>query len=348
MFPAMSVLFAVLLPGLALSSPPVFNQPACHDTVRRVIKVMASSGYLWLLGEEGALYHLDLSSRQLTRDSALGKVADLAAGSGGRLLALSVRAGRTLILDERGNWKTATVVPTTPADTVLVLGVLGPRRAVLTTAAVLVEVREGDWRRRALQGNSRLGSLQPSAMWSNDGSLYVGQDFGEFGGNLWRISLGTGRVTEAVRRKTLDPRMDPVTAVIRDPSDGRCVLAAVGLLHMGMAIGRIIRVCGDSISVPFQEPCPLEPGASRAFQRMCSVPVFGLAEGKDGFWAVTPFGVLRFDRRSICERHPMPKLEDVGGVLMSRDVLGVLLVATDINWKASVSGLTPLIAAVDQ
>ena len=182
MIPAMSVLVAVLLPGLALSSLSPFNQPAHPDTVRRVIKVMASSGYLWLLGEEGALYHLDLSSRQLTRDSALGKVADLAAGSGGRLLALSVRAGRTLILDERGNWKTATVVPTTPADTVLVLGVLGPRRAVLTTAAVLVEVREGDWRRRALQGNSRLGSLQPSAMWSNDGSLYVGQDFGEFGG----------------------------------------------------------------------------------------------------------------------------------------------------------------------
>jgi len=355
MIPAMRLLVAVVLPGLALSSPPPFSQPTHQDTIRRVIKVMASSGYLWLLGEKGALYHLDLSSRQLTRDSALGKVTDLATSASGSLLALTVRGGRTLIIDEQDDWKTATVVPTTPADTVLVLGVLGPRRAVLTTAAVLVEVREGDWRRRPLKGKSRSGSLQPAAAWTSDGSFYVGGNFGEFGGNLWRVSLATGRVTEVVKRKqdeplggALDPRIDPVTAVIRDPTAGRCVLAAIGLLHMGMAVGRILRVCGDSISAQFQEPCPLQPGAPPALQRMCSVPVFGLAQGPNGFWAVTPFGVLRFTDDTLCERRPMPKLEDVGGVLMSREVAGVLLVATDINWSASVSGLTPLIAVVDQ
>src|ERR1041384_6809288 len=347
MVPAMRryLLVAVLLSSLSPLSTPLFGTPVPRDSVRRVIKVMTSSGFLWLLGSDGDLYHLNLGTQQLTRDSALGRVVDIAAASNGSvgLMALTVRGGRTQIIDERDNWTRATPVPTTAADTVLLLASVSARRAVLTGRAVLVEVREGDWRRRPLKGKSRPGSLQPAAAWTSDGSLYVGGNFGEFGGNLWRISLATGRITELVQRR----QTDPVPAVIRAPADSRCVLAAIGLLHMGMAIGRILRVCGDSISVQFEEACPLEPGASPAWQRMCQEPVFGLAEGANGVWAVTPFGVLRFSQDTLRERHPMPKLADVGGVLLSREVTGVLLVATDINWSASVSGLTPLIAVVN-
>jgi hypothetical protein len=100
--------------------------------------------------------------------------------------------------------------------------------------------------------------------------------------------------------------------------------------------------------VIFQESCPLDPGSNPKLQRLCTVPVFGLADGEDGVWAVTPVAALRFDHDTVAERHPLPKLEDMGSVLVSREIPGVLLVATAINWRASLSGMTPLIAVVNQ
>ena len=335
---------AVLLP---------FASSATADTLQGVTKVMAVSGYLWLLEEKGALAHLDLSTHTLVRDSAAGNVVDLATVSTGRLRALTVRSGRTLIIEWQDAWRTVATLPTTPADTPLALAVLGTRSAALTTAAVIVEVQDGDWRRRAIKGESRFRSLQPSAAWTSDGNLYIGGNYGEWGGNLWRISLATGRVTEMVSRKKrepvkgpFNPSLNPVTAVVRDPGDGRCILAAIGLSHM-MWDGRILRVCGDSLAVMFQESCPSEPGSNSRLQRLCTVPVFGLADGKGGVWAVTPVAALRFDHDTVAERHPLPKLEDWGSVLVSREIPGVLLVATAINWRASLSGMTPLIAVAN-
>ena len=340
----LSLAVAVYLPFASLA-------PA--DTLQGVTKVMSASGYLWLLEENGALAHLDLSTRTLVRDSAAGKVVDLVTAPAGRLRALTVRNGRTLIVEWQDAWRAVATLPTAPADTLFAFAMLGPRSAVLTTAAVIVEVRDGDWRRRAIHGVSRFGSLQPSVAWTSDGNLYVGANRGEWGGSLWRVSLTTGRVTEVISRKEdepfqgpFNPGLDPVTAVVRDPVDGRCVLAAIGLSHM-MWHGRILRVCGDSLAVMFQESCPVEPGANPTFQRQCTVPVFGLAGNKDGVWAVTPVAALRFDHDTVAERHPLPKLDDMGSVLASREIPGVLLVATAINWRASLSGMTPLIAVIN-
>jgi hypothetical protein len=330
-----------------------FASPAASDTLQGVTKVIAASGYLWLLQENGALSHLDLSTRTLVRDSAAGNVVDLATASTGRLRALTIRSSRTLVVEWQDTWRTVATLPTTPADTSFVLAEFGSRSAVLTSAAVIVEVQDGKWRRRAIKAATRFGSLQPSAAWTSDGNLYIGANYGEWGGSLWRVSIRTGSVTEVVSRKKkkpvkelFNPSLNPVTAVVRDPDNGRCVLAAIGLSHM-MWDGRILRVCGDTVAVMFQESCPLEPGSNQQVRPACTVPVFGLADGKDGVWAVTPVAALRFDHDTVAERHPLPKLEDMGSVLVSREIPGVLLVATAINWRASLSGMTPLIAVVN-
>lgn len=328
--------------------------PSSSDSVRRIRKVLASPGLLWLLDLDGNLYRLNLSDRRLVQDTGLGNVADLALSSSGDVAALTVRGKQTLILTYRSEWHETATLPTLPADTVLAFGFLGSRPAVLTTAAVFVEFKGGSWGRRALAPKTVLGSLQPSVAWTTDGSLYVGVNRGEWGGGLWRVSLATGQVNGIVRRTKgkpftgpLDPSLDPVTAVIRDPTDGRCILAAVGLLHMGLQSGRVVRVCGDSVSVAFREPCPMQPGTPPAVASICSIAVFGLTEAKNGFWAVTPYGVIRFDHLTVAERHQMPNLEDAGGVLLARDIPGILLIGTDVNWTASVSGMTPLIAVLN-
>lgn len=328
--------------------------PFSPDSLRRIRKVLVSPGLLWLLDLDGILYRLNLSTRRLAQDTGLGRVADLALSSNGDPAALTVRGKQTLILTYRSDWQEAATLPTLPGDTVLALGFLGSRPAVLTTAAVFVELTGGNWRRRALASTTGLGSLQPSVAWATDGSLYVGVNRGEWGGGLWRVSLATGQVMGIVRRTKgkpftgpLDPDLDPVTAVIRDPTDGRCIVGAVGLLHMGLQSGRVVRVCGDSVSVVFREPCPMPPGTPPAVASICSVAVFGLAEAKNGFWAVTPYGVVRFDQLTVAERHQMPNLDDAGGVLLARDIPGILLIGTDVNWTASVSGLTPLIAVLN-
>ncbi|AKU98310.1 hypothetical protein AKJ09_04974 [Labilithrix luteola] len=96
-------------------------------------------------------------------------------------------------------------------------------------------------RRRWNRGRRTLAS-------TNDGALYVGREDGEFGGGLARIDVGT-----ANRRTVQTQAFDgPMTDIVVDPTDRRCVVSSNGTIH-GNGNGLVVRACPDRVSVVLKE-----------------------------------------------------------------------------------------------
>ncbi len=199
-----------------------------------------------------------------------------------------------------------------------------------------------------LKGKLRSGHQVSAAIPTGGGSVYVGFNSGEWGGGLQRVDLNTGVVTNIERRDTkqlcdgpLNSDCDPVTGVIPDTQNSDCVLVAVGLIHLSISEGRILRVCGDKVTAVSEKSITGEVGdkwkMTEAFYGL--VPATG-----GGFWGITYRNLYRFSADVKMEKaYPLPKLKSVSGVHLSRDLPGVIIVRTDVNWAVSTSGYTPLV-----
>jgi hypothetical protein len=245
--------------------------------------------------------------------------------------------------------------------------------------------RDGALRSVSLDGEVRPGKVRMLAFAAaNDGSAYVGINSGEWGGALARVDLENGEIRGIVRKDgpglctgPLNPNCDPITDVVQDPDSPRCVLASVGLSHF-IQTGRLLRVCGEHVHVipgPWsganREPlaterllevlsprpvendelsggdiCNIDPAA-------CPVPesslfdgdsaIFGLARTKRGVWIATTTGLYHRSGGQLVSVG-LPKFQPFGATAIAWGP-GVVSVATDANWAASVSGFTPLVAA---
>ncbi len=210
------------------------------------------------------------------------------------------------------------------------------------------------WRVIALNGQLRSGMEASAASPIDGGSIYVGFNVGEWGGGLQRVDLHTGAVTNIERRDTkrpcagpLNSDCDPVTGVIPDMQNKDCVFASVGLVHMGFSHGRILRVCGQIVTIvsALRQQTSRgdndEWGGEEAF--------YGLSPAAEGgFWAITWRGLYRFGDGGDMEReYPLPKVKQVSGIYLSRELPGAIVVRTDVNWAVSTSGYTPLVVPLD-
>jgi hypothetical protein len=76
---------------------------------------------------------------------------------------------------------------------------------------------------------------------------------------------------------------------------------------------------------------------------------YGLAASAEGrFWAITDRALYRFDAAGTKEKeYPLPKLESVSGIHLSRALPGVIVLQTDLNWAVSTSGYTPLVVPLE-
>ncbi len=188
--------------------------------------------------------------------------------------------------------------------------------------------------------------------------LYVGLDFGEFGGGLQRVDLATGASHWIERHDSgeycghpLDSQCDPVTAVIPDPDAADCIFASVGLVHLFTSTGRILRVCGDEVAVAFETPLAsdLRPDwvPKEAFDHNTEA-FYGLTSTRaDGFWAATPRTLYHFER-SQRTAHPMPELKPFAGLRMSRDLPGVIVVLSEVDHRSCAPcGPAPFLVAAD-
>ena len=196
------------------------------------------------------------------------------------------------------------------------------------------------------QGELRNGVQTSVATPLTGDFAYVGFNAGEWGGGLQRVDLQTGVVTNIERRDTkelcggpLNSDCDPVTGVISDPQNRECVLAAVGLVHLWNSEGRVLRVCGENVTVVSEKPMKDKPD-----QRLKQTEAFyGLVSTSDGaYWAITWRALYRFSEDGNRE-YELPKLKRASGIYLSYDLPGVVVVRTDVNWAVSTSGYTPLV-----
>ncbi|RYE94885.1 MAG: hypothetical protein EOO75_00780 [Myxococcales bacterium] len=179
------------------------------------------------------------------------------------------------------------------------------------------------------------------------GQVYVGLDQGEFGGGLWRIDLATGERRElhgdglpsAEAQK--DPRLSgggsPVTAVVAERDRPGCVLASVGMSHMGLSHGGLFRACGDAIERVWSAPLShCDASDPFALCEQSEAAVWDVIALPGGFWASTSNGIVRRDQGQPDRWWTSVESERRGGVLQSSSVPGLRLIWSDAHAAVSV------------
>ena len=191
------------------------------------------------------------------------------------------------------------------------------------------------WRRASISESEPLSPFRfgvPATAMSSDGrDLYLGYNRGEWGGELARLDLTTGRKIRVVDGN--------ITALIPDPGHAGCVIASEGVVHMIMAQGSVARVCRTGSEAIYSRALTKEESEFPNNKE----PIWALApDTKGGFWAAG-FSLHHFLADGQREDRPGPAYSDQQGVMISRVISGLTLVLTDSNRRFQVSGNTPLI-----
>lgn len=263
--------------------------------------------------------------------------------------------GRFVVAEWRGDhFQDLTEFERSPHDAPLALMSSAGSPTVLSGQTVRYLANDKTWRVVQLKGKLRSGVAVSAASPQEAESIYVGFNVGEWGGGLQRVDLKTGAVADIERRDTkdlcagpLNRECDPVTGVIPDPQNKACVLASVGLVHLFQSNGRILRVCGADVALVSEILIPGDRGNGSKWGR--TEAFYGLAASAEGrFWAITDRALYRFDAAGTKEKeYPLPKLESVSGIHLSRALPGVIVLQTDLNWAVSTSGYTPLLVPLE-
>jgi len=338
--------------GVAVRDPSrTLVQPDPQQLIDHITKAVLADNTVWLLDINGRLSHVPLDSMRLVPDTALGTVLDFGIDPEKRVVAV-VRQSRVAVVsrrDARGQWHADAAqlrMRDTTAATITIVSASDPV-TVLTPEALYTE-RGRSWQRRQLVPALDLHSVQRSVAVTPDGSVIIGTNVGEWGGTLWRVRGGlAGDRSQPVATARIARSYGlPVTSVVQDPERSACVIASMGLLHM-LERGGIIRVCGDSATALFEQPCPRAAGIDTVeyprLAQSCRLAVFAIAPSHGDFWAATSRELVRFHGHEVAERMPMPSFKIVGGIPLAVANPALVIVRTNINWSVSLSGPTPLV-----
>ena len=330
----------------------------------RIAEGIVFDGRLWLRGtmgknplgdRSGALVSLNLENQSRRVDFEQG-VLDVERSDRNLCVLRRLHArGREFVVSvwRKDAFKDLTQFEASGDDEPLALLNTAGGPAVLSTRTV--RILATDTRAESLielKGKLRSGVQIAAASPADGGSIYVGFNRGEWGGGLQLVDLRSGVVANVERRDTkelctgpLNSDCDPVTGIIPDSQNKDCVVAAVGLVHLGFSEGRILRVCGQRVSLVAELALPTDK--KDAFRQ--TEAFYGIAPAGDGgFWAITWRALYRFSANGNKEKeYSLPKLEPVSGVYLSRELPGAIVLRTDVNWAVSTSGYTPLIVPSD-
>jgi len=343
---------------IAASEPaPPSGDPLLEN---RISEGLAHGGRLWLTGGSGALVSFGLSdgSRQV---HFADQVVDVTASDRGLWVLRSTAlrpsadypgaAGGTYVVS---SWTSGSFRDSPPFDLPempLAVVASGTVPLVLSTRALLAQTSDrGDWRQRPLRGELRGSFLAAPVILAMGDLLYIGHNFGEWGGGLQVLDLATGTVSEIDQRDgrglcdgPLNSDCDPVTGLVPATDEPGCIVASIGLIHM-RARGRIVKICGRKVSTLF-EKIHTEDWNGRSIEM--SEPFFGLAAAKPhGFWAVAPGTLYRFEGTNPTSLS-LPNPTRLGGIWVNRDQPGLLVLYTEVNRALSLSGVTPLLIPLE-
>ena len=326
-----------------------------------VVDAVAAAGRLWLVGWSGSLVSFGLADN--SRQDVFASGVLFLAKSPGTLWVLRsievryhrvedpptrIPVGGTFVVSKwmGHSFEDLPLLRLPEMPTALAVSTDGSPIVISPTRINSLRAGARRWTSRKLRGPDEPQgppSTAVIAMAGND--LYLGFNFGEFGGGLRKISLSSGiasNIKYKVGRDSCEG-CEPITGVIADSTSPGCIIASVSLIHM-MSNGRILRICGDQAEVKFEKTFAVKEWG-KSFNM--TVPFFGLAAAQSGaFWAIAPGTLYRFEGQTQTE-YPLPQTEKIQGLLINRDLPGAIVVYTNANQAFSLSGTTPMLVTLD-
>jgi hypothetical protein len=345
------------------ATPPVHRAAALaaalaqepQEQAPTVVQAAFADGRLWLLTSDGAL----AAVREHSEDPQPIALSEPGAGlcvSGGRILVLTGKptdtAAWTLRRRDSNGWTSIARIPARH-EAFAGLECAGDAVTVLTERR-LVEIRG-----QAVREIRLSKPFEPpvfASLHTSGPTLFLGLNRGEWGGGLRRIDRKSGKVSTIESNRSgklcggpLNTDCDPVQGVVDVPWKPGCVAAAVGLVHFAPH-GRLVEICGAKVKRIYYKSFEQGLGDYSAHanaprddgEPFSTVAFFGLVRRGDTLWAIGIDGVYRLRGPGAPVFTPLPKFRQVGGFHVSFAVPGVVLVLTDINRRASLSGSVPL------
>ncbi|MFE0755354.1 hypothetical protein ACFW16_15460 [Inquilinus sp. NPDC058860] len=324
-------------------------------------QALTAAGRLWLVGRGGGLASFGLADNS-RQDAFTSGVMFLTKSDGALWVLRSTEVRYREVEDPptripiggtfvASRWTGESFEDSAPLrlsemPTVLAISADGARIVVSPSRINILPAGSRRWASRKLKGaDEPLGPPSTAAIATIGDDLYLGFNFGEWGGGLRKVSLSTGvarNIAYKIGQDSCDG-CESITGIIADPTSPGCILASAGLIHM-MSWGRILQICDDRATVKFEKTFTVKEGG-KSFEM--SVPFFGLAAAPSGgFWAIAPGTLYRFAGGTPKE-YPLPEPKTVDGLLISRDLPGVIIVYTNANQAFSLSGTTPMLVALD-
>ncbi len=310
-------------------------------------RAVFAEGRVWMRSDAGIVFSVSQGEAQRREEELPGIALDLCARRG-QLLALTSAGSSWTVQRRDGNrWVPEALLDA--ADAFIAMNCT-PDAVTVATANQVFVLRDG--KTSAIVLSRPLPGGLTSSLHLEGDQLFAGINRGEFGGGLLRADLKTGRVTVIDRRSSelcggsLDADCDPVQGVTSEPWKPGCVIAAIGLVHF-IPHGRLVEICGDDVQMLLSRPYSAgNAGATDPRKGVSTVAFFGIARAGDAVLAAGNDGLYRVSGKRV-DREPLPKFTDVGGIKVSFDVPGFVLVLTDVNRRKSLSGSVPLLVPRD-
>jgi len=324
-------------PERTLTGPPIVEGVFAEDR-------------LWLRLENGSLVSLRPDAAKPEPELPAGKALGLCRA--GASLVVLVQAGGQgawqVQTRTSGKWNPGKSIAA-GKDELVAFGCDAHDSFVVTNRRLLTV--EDDKVRETALSRSLDAPIVRTTMFADPASLWVGFDDGEWGGGLVRIRRSDGKLESLGRNASgticggpLNGGCDPVNAIAASTRDPGCIVAALGLVHM-MSHGRIVELCGNRIRRLYykaEDPQPPYPDKN-ADEPANTVAFFGLARVGPDLRVVGTDGLYRFTGSGLVTFRALPRFEDRGGYRVSFAIPGIVLVLTDVNAKAAMSGSVPLL-----
>lgn len=307
------------------------------DLGEQIHQGAADNRFIWLKGRSRALVRFDRATgeRTVLATDALDLLVD---GSHVWLLSGLADSGPLTIRDLRAPEVSVTF------DTLMRSARLipGDDFPALLTLSRVFRYEDGEWRTTAFAGSLDQRGFGIGAT-DASGALYVGLSRGEWGGGLRRVGLD-GSIAFIAQREPgcgglLNPDCEPVVGLFRDRSASDCMIAGTGLSHMGLTLGRVYRVCGQSISVVYETPAGLDSGPfpNRGWA------MDSLVKTRDG-WVGLNARRYALNRDGAVVEKTVPTLEEWSGLKISRETDGLLFLMSSCCWGSATRPLHGVMA----
>jgi hypothetical protein len=347
------ILLAVLLVAFATS----FSSASAEDSYGPssfVIRSVFADGRLWVLSDAGNVLSITKGDSHWVAEHFPDPVRDICVTSDGLIAVTTPRSdggGWSLRRWKAGNW-TKLATESTEKEWPHELH-CESNRITLITDIRLISI-EGETQ-TAIRLDRRVGSMIGSAFYGDANYFFVDINHGEWGGGLRRVDRRLGTVatiesnwTESPCGGPLNMDCDPVTGLTGAPWAQGCMVAAVGLAHLGEH-GRLVEICGDRVEHLYhrRQGHPVDSGQDAVDDYWLgdTVAFSALIRGADSLWAAGSDGVYRMRERSVVEYMPLPTFQKIDGIEVSFDLPDIIVLMTEIDPCDMCVGSEPMVVA---